>query len=94
MKSITNLTTNYKIKQVKQKKPPNHETAAAVEEIIKAVGDHKIYNFGFWLRKVKSAGKSYTDILAILKDLEGLPSKYNKGATLTNILCKKKNITQ
>ncbi len=90
MENITKTIKNYKLNKVK--KAPNSEIASSVEEILNTVGTHKIYNFGFWLRKIKTSGKSYTEILSILKDLEKLPSKYNKGATLTNILCKKKNI--
>lgn len=67
-------------------KAPPHEKAASVNEIIKVVGENKIYNYTYWLRRIGNV--SYGNILSILKDLQTLPEKYSKGATLTNILLK------
>lgn len=74
--------------QTKQKIPP-HEQAAKVDEIIKIVGLNKIYNYTYWLRKVKNY--SFSQILDICKEASNLGDKYNKGGFITNRLCNKKN---
>lgn len=76
-----------KYKQKSADSQPRHEKAFIAQEIIKVVGDHKIYNFGFWLRKI--GNRSYGEVLEILKYLESLPPSFNKGAILTNRLCGK-----
>lgn len=85
---------NYININLSKKRKPSHELAMSVQEIIDVVGESKKYGFGYWLGIVKRSKKSYTEIMGILKELEGLPSKYNKGAVLTNKLCKKKNTTK
>lgn len=71
-------------------KPPPHELAASVDEIIKVVGITPKYGYKYWLGKVKRSNKQYTEILGILKDIQRMDSKYNKGGRLTNILSNKK----
>lgn len=83
MEGLDKYLTKYKTKQ----KIPPHEQAAKVDEIIKIVGLNKIYNYAYWLRKVKNT--SYGDILSICKEAEGLNEKYNKGGFITNKLCRK-----
>lgn len=67
-----------------------HELAATVNEIIKTVGDHPKYGYGYWLGKVKRSGKGYNEMLGLLKELGRMDPKYPKGATLTNKLTGKK----
>ena len=71
----------------KDKKPPPHELALIVDEIIKVVGEDPKYNYRYWLRRAK--GWRYGDIMAILKDIQKMDKKYPKGATLTNKLLRK-----
>lgn len=73
----------------RKQKPPRHEKAASVNEIVKVVGTTKQYDYGYWLKMVGK--RSYTQILGILKSLESLPKEYKKGAVLTNILRGKKS---
>jgi len=90
MKKIGEVIKKTEVK----KRTPNHELAMSVQTILDIVGVSKKYGFGYWLGVVKRSKKGYTEIIGILKELDGLPSKYNKGATLTNKLCKKKNTIQ
>ena len=75
-------------KQPTEKLPP-HELAATVD-LIKAAGLLKepTYGYNYWLGKVKRAGVTYNDMIGILKNLQGMNAKYNKGGTLTNTLTK------
>ena len=87
MKKLTEIIQK---EVVEKKKKPLHEKAASVNEIIKVVGKHKKYSYTYWLRMVGK--RSYPDVMGILKEMENLPSKYNKGGVLTNRLrCKNKN---
>ena len=97
MKKLQDLKIQLpKVIPLKEVKKPPHELAAIVTEIIKVVGEHPRYGFKYWLRIVKSSKKSYSEVMGILKELENLPSKYPKGAVLTNKLklCRKKNISK
>ena len=67
-----------------------HEIAATVNEIIKVVGEHPKYGYAYWLGKVKRSGKSYNEMIGILKGIAEMDPKYPKGATLTNKLTIKK----
>lgn len=81
MESLGSIMDRYKNKHVS---PPRHEKAAAVNEIIKVLGDNKTYNYPYWLKKVGSA--SYSVVLEILKEAAVLPSQYSKGGYVTNKL--------
>jgi len=74
--------------ETKKEKVPRHEIAASVDEIKKVLNfdDKGKYGYKYWLRKVKRSGKGYTEILGILKEIEAMDKKYNKGGRLTNIL--------
>lgn len=83
MEQLNSLLERYE-KYKQEKKPAPHEKAAAVNEIIKILGESKIYNYSYWLRKVGSA--SYSTVVAILKEAQSLESKYSKGGFVTNKL--------
>ena len=71
-----------KFKQTK--KGPPHEKAAAVDCIIALLGDHKTYNYTYWLRMVGTA--SYATVLGMVKHASELPKGYSRGGYLTNQL--------
>lgn len=71
--------------QTRNKSP--HTKAALVDEIIKVVGTSPIYNYGFWLKRIKVLeGKGGTPgtILGWLKQIDDFPDDFNKGAILNN----------
>ena len=73
---------------IKLKKPVKapHELSATVQ-LLKDEGLVKgRYGFGYWLALVKKSKTSYTEMIGILKSLEGMDKKYPKGAVLTNKL--------
>lgn len=76
--------------QIKKPKPPPHELAASVNEVIsflgESLGESKKYPYKYWLNKVKKSGKSYGDIMVIIKKAQGLDKKYNKGGFISNQL--------
>ena len=75
----------FDIKLKKIVKSP-HELAGTVQ-LIKDEGLVKgRYGFGYWLALVKKSKTSYTEMIGILKSLEGMDKKYPKGAVLTNKL--------
>lgn len=80
MEPISKLLEKYK----ENEKSPPHEKAASVNEILKIVPETKLYNFGYWLRKVGKV--KYGQILAVCKEAKGLEKKYNKGGFITNQL--------
>lgn len=72
--------------------PPPHELAAAVNLIRDAnLFSEPTYGYTFWLGKVKRAGVSYSDMVGILKNIQSMNGKYNKGGTLNNQLTKLAN---
>lgn len=73
----------------KKKRPAPHEKSATVDEIIKVVGLHPKYNYKYWLRMIGNRG--FGEVMGMLKDIQGAPSKFPKGALLTNKLRKKKD---
>lgn len=77
-------------KDPKKKKPP-HEKSATVDLIQNAGLVTKTYGYTYWLSKVKRAGVTYNDILGIIKEVQGMDAKYNKGGRLTNLLTEKAN---
>lgn len=87
MKSLAEMMSEFK----PDPKAPKHELAASVNEIIQVVGKHKKYGYGYWLGLVRRSGKSYTEILGLLKELKAMDAKYPKGAVLTNKLIGKRN---
>lgn len=69
--------------KAEKKNAPRREDEAAVEAIMAALpGDN--YTFARWLKLVK--GKSYSEVLAIIKKAKELPSKYSRGGFITNRL--------
>lgn len=70
-------------------KKPRHSKAAIVVEILNTVGQHKTYNFEYWLKQVGTT--SPQTILAWLKDIEHADPKYPKGAILTNRFKKRRD---
>lgn len=77
MESIQNLVLKFQ-----KEKPPPHEKAAIVNEILSIVGKHKVYNYGYWLRQIGDI--SFGRALDIIKEASQLDSKYNKGGYITN----------
>ncbi len=63
------------------------ELQAAVNEIVKVIPLTKKYGYGYWCAMAK--GLSFGEVLGAIKELENLPEKFNKGAVLTNKLCKR-----
>jgi len=88
MSDIVLKFQNPKVKVV-TKKPP-HEKAATVDEIQKVLGFsyNDKYGYVYWLRKVR--GRNYNEVMGMLKQIEGVDKKYNKGGLLTNMLSNKK----
>lgn len=83
MESISKIIKEYKPKEVKS--APPHEKAASVVEILKVVPETKVYNFGYWLRKLGKV--KHGRVLAILKDASKLDAtKYSVGGFITNRL--------
>jgi len=91
MQIITKAQDKYqeiKPLDIKLKKPVKapHELSATVQ-LLKDEGLVKgRYGFGYWLALVKKSKTSYTEMIGILKSLEGMDKKYPKGAVLTNKL--------
>ena len=58
-----------------------------ISEIINLTGKSDIYNFGYWLRKLKQFEKQNGRLGMIygwLKEINQFDDKYNKGGVLTN----------
>lgn len=68
------------------RRPPGHEKAAIVDEIIKLAPITAKYGYTYWLSLIKRSGVRFTDIIGILKNIESAPSQYPKGALITNRL--------
>lgn len=83
MEGIKSLLDKYEDRK-KVKKPPSHAKAAAVNEIIRVLGQNKMYDFKYWLTKVGKA--SYSTVLRIVKEAQNLPPEYSKGGYITNKL--------
>lgn len=88
---MAELLDRYK-KEGTIKAPPPHELAATVN-LIKDAGllSEPTYGYTFWLGKVKRAGVAYNDMVGMLKNIQGMNGKYNKGGTLNNQLTKLAN---
>ena len=71
------------------KKVPPHEFAATVDLIVEAGLTNAKYNYKYWLGKVCKAKIAYSEMIGILKEVQGMDSKYNKGGRLTNLLTAK-----
>ena len=81
-------TTNYlnTLKQKSQKGPP-HQKAEIVNLFLDFIGGAiKDYPYTFWLKRVGRC--TYGDAIAMMKDLENLPVKYNKAGVIINKLKK------
>jgi hypothetical protein len=87
VKSIGDALKNY---TKPEGKIPRHEKSAIVDEIKKVVkfNDTDKYGYKYWLRMIGQ--RSYGEMMGILKEIEKAPSKFPKGALLTNKLRKKK----
>lgn len=83
MKSIADT-----LKKREIKKAP-HELSAITNEIERVIGFTPRYNRGYWLKKCK--GKSFGEIMGLLKQAEGMDKKYNKGGFITNALKENSN---
>lgn len=86
MKGISDLLKGKEFE--KKKRPAPHEKSATVDEIIKVVGLSPKYGYGYWLRMI--GNRSFGEVMGMLKDIQGAPSRFPKGALLTNKLRKKK----
>ena len=76
------------LEPVKKKRGGNSEVCAIVGEIEKIIPITKEYDYGFWLRKVGERMITYSEMVGIIKELGSMNLKYNKGATLVNMLKK------
>lgn len=68
------------------KKAPPHKLAATVDLINEAGLFTVKYGYKYWLGKVKRSGVDYIEMVSVLKEIQGMKEKYNKGGRLTNIL--------
>ncbi len=75
----------------KPKTAPPHELSAISEQIRTTIGFTSKYNRGYWLKLLKDSKMTDTRFQGLLKDIMNLPSKYNRGGFLTNILRKLKD---
>ena len=76
------------------KRPPNHELAATVDEVVKIIPLTPRYGYGYWLKLIQRSGVSYTEMLGMLKDISKMGNDkfgkpYNKAGTLVNKLIKR-----
>jgi hypothetical protein len=92
MQSMASLFEKRMEEPKEASKGPSHRKSAIVDEIIKVVGISKRYGYGYWLKKIGNRG--YGDVMAMLKDVQGAPDKFPKGALLTNKLKVKTNNVQ
>ena len=69
------------------RRPPSHEKAATVDEIIKLAPITDRYGYLYWLSLLKRSGVKYNEMMGILKNVEGADPKYPKGALITKRLC-------
>lgn len=82
------------LERFKNTKKAYHEKAFIVNEIIKVVGESKVYNYGYWLKQLKNFEQNKGRLGIIygwLKNINQAPSQYNKGGILTNKFKKWKN---
>lgn len=63
-----------------------HDLASIVDEIITVAGEHKTYNYKYWLGKVKRSKLTFNEILNLVEKAKGLDEKYNKGGFITKRL--------
>lgn len=80
------LFSNISISHYQKPKAPNGEFNATVNLIEEAGLFQGNYKRGYWSKKVKQSGISFLEMERLLKDIEGMDSKYNKGGFLTNKL--------
>lgn len=71
----------------KKEKYAPHQISATVDLIVESgIVKEPKYGYKYWLGKVKRAEVSYNDMIGILKEINGMSDKYNKGGRLTNLL--------
>lgn len=86
MEQIIINVNNY-LNKFNKKKKPLHEKAAIVDEIIELTGKSDVYNYGYWLKKLKQfeqQGGQLGMIYGWLKEINQISRKYNLGGILTN----------
>jgi hypothetical protein len=80
-----------------ENKPPRHWKADITNQIIELVGLNRKYSklstekqfkntYVFWLSMIARSGKSWGDMMYILKEASRLDSKYNKAGFICNKL--------
>lgn len=85
MKDLASVLAKRKVR------PAPHETAASANEILECLKPEPVQKpYTYWLGVVKRSGKSYGDVMAIVKKAKDLPAKYNRGGYVTNQLKKPK----
>ena len=73
----------------KREKAPPHEISATAN-LVEEVGLFtKSYSRTYWMGKIKRAKVSYIEMVGILKEIQSMDPKYNKGGRLTNLLTEK-----
>jgi len=66
-----------------------HWKSGVVNQISKSIGLIGVYNYGYWLRKLKefeTRGGEEWIVMNWILDIEKYPADFNKGAILTNKL--------
>lgn len=90
-----------KNQSIPDSKAPSHWKADIVNQIIDLVGLSPKFSvfdkptqfkktYIYWLSLIKKSGKSWGDCMCLLKEANGLDSKYSKGGFITNKLKTKK----
>lgn len=92
--SIADTLARMAEKKEVKKRPPNHELAATVDEVVKVIPLTARYGYGYWLKLIKRSGVSYTEMFGILKEISNMGNDktgkpYNKAGTLVNKLNKR-----
>lgn len=64
------------------------ELDAVIDEIGKVVEIKEPYGFNFWRGVLSKKKVAYGTILELLKKMQGIDPKYNKGAVLVNMIKK------
>jgi hypothetical protein len=85
MESISKIIS-IKSEEKKTKKPAPHEIGETSNLIEEAGLFTAKYNRVYWMGKVKRAGIGFNEMIGILKEINNMDPKYNKGGRLTNLL--------